>query len=124
MWDPALGRYGLLVSDEETVLNTVEHPIALLGFIGSQDYTLLGSSSGAHAEFCQRTLSKRDLLHASGLYGVPAEFWVILAVGRHNPDVLRSIALGIRISNIGVHRRRGGCCCALSPSDSPYRTEC
>jgi hypothetical protein len=42
MWDPALGKYGLVVSDEETVLNTVEHPIALLGFIGSQDYTFLG----------------------------------------------------------------------------------
>ena len=42
MWDPALGRYGLVVSDEETVQNTVEHPIALLGFIGYQDYTFLG----------------------------------------------------------------------------------
>ncbi len=42
MYDPSLSRYGILVSDDEIVLNRVEHPIALLGFIGSQNYSLLG----------------------------------------------------------------------------------
>ena len=42
VWDPRLGRYGLAVSDEGVVLNTVEHPIAILGLIPEGEYSFLG----------------------------------------------------------------------------------
>jgi hypothetical protein len=40
--NPELSKYVLVVSDEGAIENTVEHPIALLGIHGEQDYSLLG----------------------------------------------------------------------------------
>jgi hypothetical protein len=40
--DPTLGKFVIEVSDDGAVINTIDHPIELLGMHGDLDYTLLG----------------------------------------------------------------------------------
>jgi hypothetical protein len=40
--DPALVKFVIEVSDDGAIINTVEHPIAVLALHGDQDYTLFG----------------------------------------------------------------------------------
>lgn len=40
--DPGLVKFVIEVSDDGAIINTVEHPIAVLALHGDQDYTLLG----------------------------------------------------------------------------------
>jgi hypothetical protein len=41
-FDPALGGYSLIVSEEAVIQNTVKHPIALLGLFGELQFSFLG----------------------------------------------------------------------------------
>jgi hypothetical protein len=42
MEDPGLVKFVIEVSDDGAIINTIEHPIAVLALHGDQDYTLLG----------------------------------------------------------------------------------
>jgi hypothetical protein len=50
---PYLGGYGLHLSEEGTIVNSVEHPIALLGLFSEQQYTLLGQGVGRLQSFAK-----------------------------------------------------------------------
>lgn len=50
---PELGQYGITVSEEGMLENTVQHPIAVLGLFSEQQYTLFGRAVGRLQSFAR-----------------------------------------------------------------------